>query len=76
MSPESICITTGCRTRHCHHARRIREFEGFGGNNATGFFMSPDQTERMLAKRYGAQAAEAKQRHGRELSQLGTGQSR
>ena len=37
--------------------------KGFGGNNATGFFMSPDQTERMLEKRYGAQAfAAAKQR--------------
>jgi acetoacetyl-[acyl-carrier protein] synthase len=37
--------------------------KGFGGNNATGFFMSPKQTEQMLEKRYGAKAlAAAKQR--------------
>lgn len=37
--------------------------KGFGGNNATGFFMSPQQTEQMLEKRYGAKAlAAAKQR--------------
>jgi acetoacetyl-[acyl-carrier protein] synthase len=37
--------------------------KGFGGNNATGFFMSPQQTEQMLEKRYGTQAfAAAKQR--------------
>ena len=30
--------------------------KGFGGNNATGFFMSPQQTEQMLEKRYGEQA--------------------
>ena len=37
--------------------------KGFGGNNATGFFMSPQQTERMLEKRYGTKAfTAAKQR--------------
>jgi acetoacetyl-[acyl-carrier protein] synthase len=37
--------------------------KGFGGNNATGFFVSPKQTEQMLEKRYGTQAfAAAKQR--------------
>lgn len=36
--------------------------KGFGGNNATGFFLSPQQTEQMLQKRYGAKAiAAAKQ---------------
>lgn len=37
--------------------------KGFGGNNATGFFMSPQQTEQMLEKRYGSKAlTAAKQR--------------
>lgn len=36
--------------------------KGFGGNNATGFFMSPQQTEQMLEKRYGAQAFAAAKR--------------
>lgn len=37
--------------------------KGFGGNNATGFFMSPQQTEQMLEKRYGIKAlTAAKQR--------------
>ncbi|MDC3123566.1 beta-ketoacyl synthase [Gammaproteobacteria bacterium] len=37
--------------------------KGFGGNNATGFFMSPQQTEQMLEKRYGTKAlTAAKQR--------------
>ena len=35
--------------------------KGFGGNNATGFFMSPQQTEQMLEKRYGKQAYAAAQ---------------
>ena len=35
--------------------------KGFGGNNATGFFMSPQQTEQMLEKRYGAKALAAAQ---------------
>lgn len=33
--------------------------KGFGGNNATGFFMSPAQTELMLENRYGKQAITA-----------------
>ena len=33
--------------------------KGFGGNNATGFFMSPDQTEQMLEKRYGSRVMTA-----------------
>ena len=45
--------------------------KGFGGNNATGFFMSPDQTERMLENRYGAQAFQqlSNARSGREPAQ-------
>lgn len=35
--------------------------KGFGGNNATGLFLSPQQTESMLAKRWGAQAMTAHQ---------------
>ena len=27
--------------------------KGFGGNNATGFFMSPQITEKMLTRRWG-----------------------
>ena len=30
--------------------------KGFGGNNATGFFLSPQQTAQMLAKRWGTEA--------------------
>ena len=30
--------------------------KGFGGNNATGLFLSPRQTEQMLTKRHGAKA--------------------
>jgi len=30
--------------------------KGFGGNNATGLFLSPDRTRRMLEKRWGRQA--------------------
>ena len=30
--------------------------KGFGGNNATGFFMSPKQTEHMLERRWGSSA--------------------
>ena len=30
--------------------------KGFGGNNATGFFLSPEQTIKMLSKRHGARA--------------------
>jgi len=30
--------------------------KGFGGNNATGLFLSPDRTRRMLARRWGRQA--------------------
>ena len=37
--------------------------KGFGGNNATGFFMSPQQTEQMLEKRYGAKALAAAKQH-------------
>lgn len=33
--------------------------KGFGGNNATGFFLSPQVTERMLTKRWGAQKMKA-----------------
>ncbi len=33
--------------------------KGFGGNNATGFFMSPTQTQEMLAKRHGTSAINA-----------------
>jgi acetoacetyl-[acyl-carrier protein] synthase len=29
--------------------------KGFGGNNATGFFLSPERTEKMLGKRWGSQ---------------------
>ncbi len=37
--------------------------KGFGGNNATGFFMSPKQTEQMLARRWGSSAlTQARQR--------------
>ncbi len=36
--------------------------KGFGGNNATGFFMSPQQTEQMLEKRYGTKAVAAAKR--------------
>ena len=36
--------------------------KGFGGNNATGFFMSPQQTEQMLEKRYGTKAVTAAKR--------------
>ena len=33
--------------------------KGFGGNNATGFFLSPSQTQKMLEKRWGADAMNA-----------------
>lgn len=33
--------------------------KGFGGNNATGLFLSPDQTSAMLEKRWGGQAMTA-----------------
>jgi acetoacetyl-[acyl-carrier protein] synthase len=33
--------------------------KGFGGNNATGLFLSPDQTRTMLATRWGASAMKA-----------------
>jgi acetoacetyl-[acyl-carrier protein] synthase len=36
--------------------------KGFGGNNATGFFMSPGQTQAMLEKRWGAAAMTQAQR--------------
>lgn len=32
--------------------------KGFGGNNATGFFLSPEQTLKMLSKRHGASAVD------------------
>ncbi len=33
--------------------------KGFGGNNATGFFISPTQTEEMMEKRWGTDAMNA-----------------
>lgn len=39
--------------------------KGFGGNNATGFFLSPDATTRMLTKRWG-QARMTEHQHARE----------
>ena len=33
--------------------------KGFGGNNATGFFLSPSKTEQMLEKRWGKKAMTA-----------------
>lgn len=36
--------------------------KGFGGNNATGLFLSPTQTESMLAKRWGTAAVTQHQR--------------
>ncbi len=36
--------------------------KGFGGNNATGFFISPDVTEQMLTKRWGTKRMQAYRR--------------
>ncbi len=36
--------------------------KGFGGNNATGFFLSPRVTEQMLTKRWGAKQMQAYRR--------------
>jgi acetoacetyl-[acyl-carrier protein] synthase len=42
--------------------------KGFGGNNATGFFMSPKQTEQMLTQRWGSGAmTQAKHRQENTL---------
>lgn len=42
--------------------------KGFGGNNATGFFMSPNQTEQMLERRWGSGAlTQARQRQEKNL---------
>jgi acetoacetyl-[acyl-carrier protein] synthase len=43
--------------------------KGFGGNNATGFFMSPQQTEQMLEKRYGTKALTAAKRRQESIEQ-------
>lgn len=41
--------------------------KGFGGNNATGLFLSPDQTLTMLRKRWGAQGMNAYQRANEQI---------
>jgi acetoacetyl-[acyl-carrier protein] synthase len=43
--------------------------KGFGGNNATGLFLSPDQTRAMLARRWGRDALA---RHARQHEAIGT----
>jgi acetoacetyl-[acyl-carrier protein] synthase len=41
--------------------------KGFGGNNATGLFLSPQQTTRMLAKRWGAEAVNRHSRNNENI---------
>jgi acetoacetyl-[acyl-carrier protein] synthase len=42
--------------------------KGFGGNNATGFFLSPQVTQRMLTKRYGAKQMQSYRKRNDQVS--------
>ena len=42
--------------------------KGFGGNNATGFFLSPTVTENMLARRWGGKAMQAWRKRNEAVS--------
>lgn len=43
--------------------------KGFGGNNATGLFLSPDQTKKMLEKRWGRNAMSQYRKRNRSVEQ-------
>jgi acetoacetyl-[acyl-carrier protein] synthase len=43
--------------------------KGFGGNNATGFFLSPNKTQQMLENRWGKKAMTAYRSHNEAVEQ-------
>lgn len=43
--------------------------KGFGGNNATGFFISPRVTEQMLSRRWGAERMQAYRRRQEKVAE-------
>ena len=43
--------------------------KGFGGNNATGFFVSPSKTEALLKKRWGTQALTAHKKRSEKIEE-------